>query len=464
MGLSSSPAHHDLGGLHGLAETTYDTSPNALSSPTRPPAPLTGAWIAGRLARIGRESLYVLGGFPLAVIGFVSVVTGLSLALGLLITFVGVPILIATVFGARGLANIERSAARLALGREPVAVEYRRGDQSDSVVRRGLLPLADGQSWLDLVHALIVFPVAVLVFCVAVTWWTLALAGTTWALWGWSVPSGDDLPALIGLGSSYPARAAFYTVVGLAALVTLPWVMTTLAWVRAILAELLLIAPSKLRSQVDHLEARGDAARAAEETALRRLERDIHDGPQQRLVRMSMDLGRARAKVGETDPELGEVLGDVQRQTSETLEELRALSRGIAPPILADRGLEAALQELAVRSTIPTTVVVDLSDIDDDRPDSHVETAAYFVASEALTNAMKHSQASSVRIWVDTHFARYGKMLRVQVTDDGVGGAHVSKGHGLAGLAQRMQAVDGRLDVDSAPGGPTTITAEVPCG
>lgn len=197
---------------------------------------------------------------------------------------------------------------------------------------------------------------------------------------------------------------------------------------------------------------------------MRRLERDIHDGPQQRLVRMSMDLGRARMKVGEADPELEAVLGDVQRQTTETLQELRALSRGIAPPILADRGLEAALQEMAVRSTIPTMVVVDLLGFGDERPPSHVENTAYFVASEALTNAMKHSRASSVRIWVDTHHARYGRMLRVQVTDDGVGGADISKGHGLAGLAQRLQAVDGRLDVDSGDGGPTTITAEIPCG
>jgi len=145
------------------------------------------------------------------------------------------------------------------------------------------------------------------------------------------------------------------------------------------------------------------------------------------------------------------------RQTKDTLEELRALSRGIAPPVLTDRGLRAALEELAARSIVPIEVDIDLPA---GRLPHHVETAVYFVVSEALTNVAKHSGATQCMMTV--HLV--GEEVRVRVSDDGHGGAHLSKGHGLVGLHDRVRAADGVLNVSSPEGGPTVVEAEVPCG
>ena len=199
------------------------------------------------------------------------------------------------------------------------------------------------------------------------------------------------------------------------------------------------------------------AARSAEASALQRLERDIHDGPQQRLVRLSMDLGRAQKQAGPDNPQLQGTLDAALRQTKDTLEELRALSRGIAPPVLTDRGLRAALEELAARSIVPIDVDIDLPA---GRLPHHVETAVYFVVSEALTNVAKHSGATQCMMTV--HLV--GEEVRVRVSDDGLGGAHLSKGHGLVGLHDRVRAADGVLNVRSPDGGPTVVEAEVPCG
>lgn len=412
------------------------------------------------VARLPERTIYVLLGFPLAIVGFVVTVAGLALGFGLLITVVGLPVLVVALLTIRGMATVERAMAARFAGLEPPPVTvYRRADDS-GWLRDMLVPLRDRQSWLDAMHAIVVFPVAVGAFVVSVTWWSFALAATTWTAWGWLVPDGpdsEDLPELLGLGSSYGVRAVFYTVTGLVAVVSLPWVITATARARSFVTDVLLIGPSRHRHQVDTLVAGRDAARAVEQTALRRLERDIHDGPQQRLVRLSMDLGRAQAKIGSADAELEHAIEDAKRQTTEALDELRSLSRGIAPPILIDRGLGNALEELAVRSAIPTGCSVALTP---ERVPSHIESAAYFVASEALANAAKHSGASSAMILAE----QTDDELRVIVTDDGKGGAHASKGHGLAGLEQRVRAVDGHLTIDSPIGGPTTITAEIPCG
>jgi len=208
---------------------------------------------------------------------------------------------------------------------------------------------------------------------------------------------------------------------------------------------------------VTELSEQRDSAVSAEATALRRLERDIHDGPQQRLVRLAMDLGRARQQL-DTDPAAARlILDDALGQTRETLDELRALSRGIAPPILSDRGLAAALAALAARGVIPVNLSVDPKL---GRLPAIVESTAYFVVAEALTNVAKHSRASTCAVAV----GQVGARLQVAVVDDGQGGAHLAKGHGLAGLADRVRATGGTLDVVSPAGGPTEIRAELPCG
>jgi signal transduction histidine kinase len=224
---------------------------------------------------------------------------------------------------------------------------------------------------------------------------------------------------------------------------------------------MLLSGVAELREQVAEAEAARDTAQAqkeaavsAEAIALRRLERDIHDGPQQRLIRLAMDLGRAEQQF-DSDPEKARAtVAEALAQTRETLDELRALSRGIAPPILVDRGLPAALTALAGRCTVP----VDLDVPPIGRLDPATETAAYFVVAEALTNVAKHSHATEARVALEQD----GGHLRVEVVDDGIGGASLAKGHGLSGLDDRVRAVGGELTVKSAEGLGTLLKVALP--
>jgi signal transduction histidine kinase len=210
----------------------------------------------------------------------------------------------------------------------------------------------------------------------------------------------------------------------------------------------------RLARRVEVLESTRAAAVDAQEVELRRIERDLHDGAQARLVALGMSLGMAEQKLA-TDPEAAQALvSEARAAVGEALHELRDLARGIHPPVLSDRGLGAALDSLALRSVVPVSVSVSL----DERLPAAVETAAYFVAAEALANAAKHSHAERVEI---TAFRRNG-VLHLEVVDDGAGGAD-AEGTGLTGLRRRVEALDGRFDVLSPPGGPTTIAAELPC-
>ncbi|MEV5955103.1 histidine kinase [Streptomyces sp. NPDC051987] len=204
-------------------------------------------------------------------------------------------------------------------------------------------------------------------------------------------------------------------------------------------------------------ESRKDAVdtSAAE---LRRIERDLHDGAQARLVAMGMDLGTVEMLLDKDPARARELLAQTRRASVEALGELRDLVRGIHPPVLAERGLGDAVRALALRLPVPTEVTVELSG----RADAPVESAAYFAVSEVLTNAVKHSGAD--RIWVDLHHVTDGGgMLRISVTDHGRGGAVVGAGSGLAGVERRLGTFDGVLAVSSPAGGPTMVTMEIPC-
>ena len=220
---------------------------------------------------------------------------------------------------------------------------------------------------------------------------------------------------------------------------------------------LALLGPSQhqLQARVEALQASRDRAVDSAEAERRRIERDLHDGAQQRLVALAMDLGMARAKL-ETDPAAATALvGEAHEEAKRALAELRDLARGIHPAVLADRGLDAAISALAARSPVPVEV-----DVATGRLPGPVESAAYFVVAEALTNAAKHARAAEIGVRI----ARHRDLLIVEVIDDGVGGADPAKGTGLRGLADRVAAVDGRLAITSPPGGPTVIRAELPCG
>jgi signal transduction histidine kinase len=208
-----------------------------------------------------------------------------------------------------------------------------------------------------------------------------------------------------------------------------------------------------LAERVDVLTETRRGALDVQAAELRRIERDLHDGAQARLVALTMQLGRAEARL-QDDPEAAGLVRDARAEASAAIAELRDLARGIAPPVLADRGLEAAAESLGRRAAISVTVDVRLAE----RPAPVIETAAYFVIAETLTNVAKHAGESEAFVRV----ARDGDVLTVEVADDGRGGADPD-GSGLTGLRQRVEALDGRLTVESSPGGGTTVRAEFPC-
>lgn len=245
-------------------------------------------------------------------------------------------------------------------------------------------------------------------------------------------------------------------VVGLALLLAAPWLAQGFAALDAALARALLSPPSNLAARVSELERSRERVVDAAESERRRIERDLHDGAQQRLVALAMELGRAQARFDDDLDTARRLVDHAHAEAKTVLTELRNLVRGVHPPVLSDRGLDAALSGLAALCPVPVDVEVDVPA----RPRPVVEAAAYFVVAEALTNVAKHSRATHARVVVEVH--GFPGTLSVVISDDGIGGAD-PEGAGLRGLADRVTGVDGRLTVESPPGGPTIIAAELPC-
>jgi signal transduction histidine kinase len=250
--------------------------------------------------------------------------------------------------------------------------------------------------------------------------------------------------------------SAFYAAaLGVALLVPALWLAPRMLDAHFRLAAGLLGSEDELAERVRVLtETRRDAVdtSAAE---LRRIERDLHDGAQARLVAMGMDLGTIEALLEKDPAKARELLAQARQSSAEALTELRELVRGIHPPVLAERGLGDAVRALALRLPLRVETDVELPG----RAEAPVESAAYFAVSELLTNAVKHSGAD--RIWVDVHHA--DGQLRISVTDNGKGGAVAGAGSGLAGVERRLGTFDGVLAVSSPAGGPTMVTMEIPC-
>lgn len=408
------------------------------------------------------DSAYVIVGLPLAIAGFVVVLVGLVASAGLMITGVGLPVMAGALLAARAFADLDRLAIGPVLRLPRVRPEYHVAAPGSGIFKRVIAVIGDSQSWLDAVHALVKFVLSIVAFVITVVWWAGAIGGILYWTYDWAIPRSPDnidLNDLLGLGNGTGPRLLLYTAIGVFFLLSLPIVVRGCALLQASLSKALLTGVAEMRSRITTLEGQRRAAVSAEATALRKLERDIHDGPQQRLVRLAIDLGRARQQFDD-DPEAARrTLEEALTQTRETLGELRSLSRGIAPPILVDRGLPSALAALAGRGVIPIDLAIDpVLGTPAGRLDPAVESAAYFVVAESLTNVAKHSRAEVCRISV----AREGKTLKVEIADDGEGGAHISKGHGLAGLTDRVHAAGGQLTVASPPGGPTLVQATLP--
>lgn len=409
------------------------------------------------LATLGLDTTYLFLGFVLALVHFIVIVTLLSLGVSTLILWIGVPILTTAFLYARGASLGERRQMARILD-EPVATpQYR--EATGGFWSRLTSHWRDPQSWFEIIWVFVDFIVATACFCVAFTWWAGALAtiGAPIALLVLREALGPDQIQGVGswLGLGFNADLIINVIAGLLFAVTLPKIVHALAHFRAAVSQNLLCSFAEQIAETERITDSRNAVRRAGTDSLRRLERDIHDGPQQRLIRLNMDLARAR-RMAATDPERAqEVIADAMGQTQDTLSELRQLSRGIAPPVLVDRGLRAAVQELAGRSEIPIDVDVTTPR---DLPE-HVETVAYFAIAEAVANANKHSGAEHLQV----RAALDDDVVVVTVTDDGRGGAAFAKGHGLVGLADRVNGADGELRVDSPTGGPTMVQAVIPC-
>ncbi|MGA4540604.1 histidine kinase [Uniformispora flossi] len=285
--------------------------------------------------------------------------------------------------------------------------------------------------------------------------WVAGGAAAGVYLWFWTLPLGWRVDH-----RGYSTLSAYTTVVGVALLCLTAWLAKALAQLDTRAARALL-GPSReeelARRVADLAESRAGVVDAAD-AERRRIERDLHDGAQQRLVALAVNLGIAKATLGDMPDDVRKVIDEAHREAKEAIAELHSLVRGLHPAVLEDRGLDAALSGIAARLPIPVRVAVDLPE----RPAPTLEAVAYFVVSEALTNVVKHARATRAEVEV----GRIGKTLRVVVSDDGVGGADlaaVTVGTGLAGLAKRVASVDGTLSCRSPVGGPTVVTVELPC-
>ncbi len=312
-------------------------------------------------------------------------------------------------------------------------------------------------------------PAAGLVILVAI--WALTGAGYFWPMWPcFAVAFALGLVTAVRWGRSRRGDRGFMTVAAVSGVVFLAqcaiwlmsgagyfWPVWTFLGLGGLAALWWMIArPSKhsLEVRVDELTRTRSGALNVQASELRRIERDLHDGAQARLVALSMKLGRAEERLGD-NPETAALVRQAREEATAAIAELRDLSRGISPPVLADRGLEAAVRSLADRAGAEVSVNADVPH----RPPPAVENAAYFVVAESLTNAVKHSGGAAVRVtlWAEP------EELGIVVADDGLGGADAG-GSGLTGLRQRVEALDGWVQVASPTGEGTTVRAVLPCG
>jgi signal transduction histidine kinase len=429
----------------------YDVLPERVDAPLEPARPAQDDPVVSMIKSTGRNLAVIIGMFALSLAAFVACTILFSLGVGLLVLVVGLFILVACLVVAgwssrMTMALLSYAGITLPRTRYPAAGPGFRGK-----LRR----LAYAQSWRDLLHVLVNFILSVVTFSLALAWTFGGLGGVTYWFWSQWLPQGSDsgLADLLGYSDRF-ADITLNTVLGALLLITAPYVLRGLVRLHGAVAYALLVdeAPA-LRQQVSELTQSRSAAGEAEVHTLRRLERDLHDGPQQRLVRLGMDLSAAQRRLDDDPVQARVLLNEALQQSQDALAEIRTLSRGIAPPILAEQGLGAAITALAARGTIPTSVEVDDLELSD-----AAQNAAYFVVAEALANVEKHSRARSASVEV----RRIGALALINITDDGIGGASLAKGHGLSGLADRMAGVDGTLTVSSPAGGPTQLTATIP--
>ncbi|MGV9267238.1 sensor histidine kinase [Kitasatospora sp. NPDC003701] len=409
----------------------------------------------------GGELLFAVACLPLAVLGGGYALAVLYAGALLSLTVLGLPFVVAALYGTRGLGTLHRRLVGRLLGEhvEPPAPL----PAQDGLLARGRAVLTDPVAWRALLYLLLRLPLGLLGFAAAVV---LPL-GCGWLigfpLWVRLLEPGERPAGLLDAAA---------VLLGLAVLAAVPWANRALGEANRRLARLLL-GPARAQQRVRALESARATLLAGNTDRLRRLERDLHDGTQARLVALAITLSLADDVLdpAAAQPDLARLRTLVDRargQTDDTIAELRRLTRGIHPVAL-DGGLGEALPGLATGSAVPVTVRLDLRE----RPDGAIEQAVYYCAAELLTNVTKHSGARAAELSATA----VDGLVRLTVRDDGHGGASFgagarpasgaadpvsAAGTGLAGLRERLAAVDGVLRVESPPGGPTVVTAELP--
>jgi len=424
-------------------------------------------WRTPFTRRTWSELLYGLIGLPLGVLGFGLSVAFVAAGISTAVTVVGIFVLAFAVILGRWLGALDRGLLNNLLG------ERIQRPRRFKASRRGLFGwvfsrLADPIGWRGIAYQFVRFPLAVATFSVTVTFWAYTLAGMTYWSWRRFLPEqrGYDgrMHRAVSLWNSQTSgyfldtwpRVLVTTLIGFALLWLAPWLVRGFVSLDRLLGRALL-GPVSVSQRVRDLEQSRSDAVASSNEQLRRIERDLHDGTQARLVALAMNLGQAKEDLASEDPVAAArartLIEGAHLQTKETLTELRDLARGIHPPIL-DNGLESALTSLGARSPIRVNLGIDLPR----RPSTTAETITYFTIAELLTNAVKHSGAGAISVRVRPR----GELIVFSVADNGRGGAVLGGGSGLDGVQRRLATVDGTLDMDSPLGGPTTITGVLP--
>ena len=398
-------------------------------------------------------TLSILLGFWVELLSFSLVVGAFSSGASLLVVGIGVVVIGLAIEGCRLVARLERWRAGLADPRPLRPHAYRPyGNGWRDLL---LTEFVDPSRWRDVVYVGVALPLTILEFSVTILLWGISLALLSLPLW---FATSSLAPGAAGM-STIPLAVALAG--GLAGLVATPVAASVsqglMALHRAVVDGLLCDSEQRqLQRRVETLEESRKTVIDVEASELRRIERDLHDGAQQRLVMLTIDLSLAAERIDADPVSARALVVEAQDQARLALAELRDLVRGIAPAILLDRGLVAALGAIAGRCPVPTVVESTLP-AGERLPDA-TERAAYFVVAEALANVAKHASAGRCEI----RCRREAQRLVVEVWDDGAGGARVLPAGGLAGLAGRVEALDGSLTIQSPPGGPTLVRAELP--
>jgi signal transduction histidine kinase len=426
---------------------------------------LLGAFLSSPLNPVTwRANLAILLGLFIAILSISTLSAFFSAGGSMLIWLVGIPIIGVGIELSRVFARVERWRMTLIDHRPLLPHPYR---PFDGPPRRPFGPwvrawaeteFLDANRWRDVVYILVLAPLAALEFAVAVGLWAAAIGLVASPLVLAGLRSAGVGPLLQSVPIEWDGLVIVALFVGLALVPVAASVSRGLMMMHRVVVEgLLCVSPSAaLRQEVQRLRGSRSAAVELEASELRRIERDLHDGAQQRLVMLSIDLSLAAERIDSDPAGARTLVVEAQDQARQALAELRDLVRGIAPAILLDRGLVAALGAIAGRCPVPTVVQSTLPE--GIRLPHAMERAAYFVVAEALANVAKHASAEHCEIR-----CRAGERgLVVGVWDDGAGGAQVLPTGGLAGLAGRLEALDGSLTVQSPPGGPTLVRAEIP--